>query len=180
MDGLFLAVVILVVVILLYALPSTRACVTHNAAWLALLGGGLAVGLVLANHGARAPAYASSALSYGADAGAYGSGAHMYGAGEHCAYDSADLYGGDEDDFDFDAEPAVADDFEPAGGADVEAVSVDDFDAVDDILGAGEPRRMRHTPGRRTHSTHSAPRTTPLASATPARNNIQQYVVSKA
>ena len=47
MDNLNVAIVILVIVILLYLSPATRSCITREASWLALVGGGLAVGLLL-------------------------------------------------------------------------------------------------------------------------------------
>ena len=47
MNNLNIAIVILVVVILLYLSPATRSCVSRSAPWLALVGGGLAVGLLL-------------------------------------------------------------------------------------------------------------------------------------
>lgn len=48
MNSINIAIVILVVVILLYLFfPATRTCVSRSAPWLALVGGGLAVGFLL-------------------------------------------------------------------------------------------------------------------------------------
>jgi len=47
LSSLDIAIVILVVVILLYVFPATRSCITKTAPWLALVTGGLAVGVLL-------------------------------------------------------------------------------------------------------------------------------------
>jgi hypothetical protein len=52
-----IAVVILAVVILLYAFPSTRSCVTRTAPWLALVTGGLAIGVLLMSPAGRGGVY---------------------------------------------------------------------------------------------------------------------------
>ena len=46
-SSLNLAIVILVIVIALYIFPSTRSCVTTTAPWVAVVAGGLAVGVLL-------------------------------------------------------------------------------------------------------------------------------------
>ena len=48
-NGLYIAILIVVVVLLLYLFPGTQECLRRAAPWIALIGGGLAIGYLLAS-----------------------------------------------------------------------------------------------------------------------------------
>jgi hypothetical protein len=158
MNNLNIAIVILVVVILLYLFPATRSCVSRSAPWLALVGGGLAVGLLLMASPKRHGVSVSGGASGKRRKGAAKKGAAKRGAAKKRAPKKGKRKGG--------AEHEALDDDE-----EVDVTTVEEIEALLDEDGNALPG------ARRSDAAEEADLTGTGADADDAPDSLGAYVV---